>query len=149
MKISDKISDLIMIFEVVGWVGAVVAAMCDFAWAWMIVVVLMPMTLILNGSRHDGVFSKKLLGIPFIGYCLCQLIAMIGEIAFHLRFMEAAPTFTILGMHPSEFFLYFFYWIGSFICLGVGLGVKANDWCPQEDWDEFMAVIEKEKEVKH
>ena len=137
-----------MIFQVIGWVGSVVAAMCGFSWAWMFVVVIMAMTLILNGSRHNGFFSKKLLLIPFIGYCACQLIAMAGEIYFHLRFMDVAPSFTILGMHPSEFFLYFFYWIGSFLCLGIGLGVKANDWCPQEDWDEFLAIIEKEGRVE-
>lgn len=148
MKITEKTSNLIMIFEVVGWVGAVVAAMCDFSWAWCFVVIMMPFTLILNGSQHNGVFSKKLLGIPFAGYVLCQVIAMAGEVYFHLRFMNQVPAFTILGMHPSEFFLYFFYWIGSMATMGVGLAVKSNDWIPEGDWNKFMAVVEKEGVIK-
>ena len=147
MKISDKASDWIMIFNCLAWVGCIIAAAFNFAWAWFFVVMFMPIMLILNGSRHNGVFPKKMIGIPFLGYCITFIIAMIGEVYFHVHFMDQAPTFTILGMHPSEFFLYFFYWIGGMLTIGVGTAVKAKVWCPDDEWDEFMALVEKEGKV--
>ena len=148
MRVSEKASDWIMIFNCVAWVGCIFAAAFDFSWVWFFVVMFMPMTLILNGSKHGDRFPKGMLFIPFLGYCITFAIAMIGEVFFHLRFMDIAPTFTILGMHPSEFFLYFFYWIGGMLTIGVGTAWKAKVWCPDEQWNEFVAVIEKEGKLK-
>lgn len=136
-----------MIFQALAWIGAVVACMCGFAWAWMIVVVFMPVTLALNGSRSGQTISRKFLLYPIGAYFVTFLISAIGMLYFHLRFMDAAPTFYILGMHPSEFFLYFFYWIGGVLTVTVGLALRRNEWCSEERWNKFLETIKGEGET--
>lgn len=146
MKIPDKVSDGIIIFEALAWIGTCVAAMAGFAWAWIFVVGFMVLGMVLNGVRSNGVVSKKLLLYPIIPWFVTYIISMIGSVYYHLHFLDNAPTFYIMGQHPSHFFMLIFYWICGILTVSVGFAVNRYEWCSNESWENFQELIKKSKE---
>ena len=145
MKISDKFIDIAMCLQAIGFIGCVVCGMLGNSWIWFFTLPIYPVVWILVGSSHKQVFSKKLLYYPWLAWVILYTIGIYGETICHLVFMDSAPPFNILGMHPGEFFTYFPYWIGGMLTIGLGFALKANDWCPKEDWNEFLAIVNSEK----
>ena len=147
MAISDKASNSIAIFQAIGWIGAVASCMLDFAWAWMFVVGFMAFTLCLNGCRSNGRVNKKLLIYPLTAWLVIYLISVAGMVYYHLHFGESAPTFYILGQHPSGFFMHIVYWIGGILTISLGLVITSDSWCSDKQWDDYVKLIGKESET--
>lgn len=149
MKVSDKMSDRIVIFEALGWVGACLSAMLNFAWAWFFVVGFMVLGMILNGVRSNEVVSKKLLFYPIIPWFLSYMVSMLGAIYYHLHFLDKPPTFYIMGQHPSHFFMLIFYWIGGILTISAGFAINRYEWCSEKSWEDYKKVIEKYRGTKN
>lgn len=147
MKISEKFSDCIMVFEALAWIGTCIACMCGLAWEWIFVVGFMVLGHILNGVHHNGVINKKLLAYPIIPWFILYMVSMIGSVYYHLHFLDEIPTFYIMGQHPSHFFMLMFYWIGGILTISVGFVVNKEAWCSMESWNDFKKLIEKEKDA--
>lgn len=145
MKINEKFSDSIMIFEAIAWIGTCIACMIGWAWGWIFVVGLMVLGHILNGVHDNGVIDKKLLIYPIIPWFITYMIGMAGSVYYHLKFLDEIPSFYILGQHPSHFYMLIFYWICGILTICVGFIKNKEAWCSTERWENFKESIEKEK----
>jgi hypothetical protein len=90
------------------------------------------------GSSHKGRFDLRLVAFPTAVWLLCWAAAFgLGEY-FARAFDGQAPTFTILGFHPSFFAIIALFWIIPTLLMGFGFEAVRDRWLSQERWDEFL-----------
>lgn len=147
MRVSDKMADAITVFEAVAWIGTCIACMIGWAWGWIFVVGFMVLGHILVGVRSNEVISKKFLTYPVLAWFVLYNVSMIGSVYYHLHFLDNAPTFYIMGQHPSHFFMLMLYWIGGILTISVGFVLRSKEWCSDESWNNFLTLVEKTKEA--
>lgn len=106
------------------------------------------LTYLVLGSVKKGRIDGKFLVFPILSCGLCWLIAFIFAQKYSLMFHDTPPTFTILGLHPSLFWIVIFYWLGPVFTLAGGFYKYKDRWLSDADWQEFknkLAAIEKEE----
>lgn len=139
----EKNKDGFMIFLTLIWVAITV---CGWTGKWFIglnLSVLLMLGYMMIGSAKKGKLSKKLLFYPLISWAVVWCIGFYYSQHYALMFNGVAPTFTILGFHPSFAFTILTYWIGGVLTLTLGFYYLSDEWLSQKDWDEFKAKIAK------
>jgi len=114
---------------VLGTAGHFVLAMC-------LGIALMLLHMLL-GVAKGGVVSKKFLCYPLLIWAILWLASFILSSYYGNLFADTAPTFTVLGLHPSFAPTIFFYWIGGQLTLNLGFYLLQDEWLTNEEWDAF------------
>lgn len=98
----------------------------------------------LLGTSHKGRFDLRLVVFPTLVWLLCWAAAFgLGEY-FARAFEGQAPTFTVLGFHPSFFAIIALFWIVPTLLMGFGFEAVRDRWLSQERWDDFVRRIHEE-----
>ena len=98
------------------------------------------------GSSHEGRFDLRLVVFPTAVWLLCWAAAFgLGEY-FARAFDGQAPSFTILGFHPSFFAIIALFWIIPTLLMGFGFEAVRDRWLSQAQWDEFLRRAHEEPE---
>lgn len=141
MNIKNKVTQITVMTGIIwtalpllGWLGLWYPAL-------FLSVLLMALYLILGTARNGVVHRKMLFLILGFGSSWCLAFAL-GQHHAEM-FMDRAPSFTILGFHPSFFWILLFYWLGGVASLSLGYFWFADAWLSKSDWDEFLKKIQK------
>lgn len=121
-----------------GWQG-------QFVFAMVLGVVLMLLHAML-GASHKGKLSKKFLVYPLLSWSTLWIISFILSKYFSDRFAGVIPSFTVTGLHPSFAPTFYLYWIGGMLTLSLGLYLFQDHWLSEEQWNEFVAEVNSDKE---
>ncbi|MEJ2384649.1 MAG: hypothetical protein P8Y54_09645 [Xanthomonadales bacterium] len=96
------------------------------------------------GTSHKGRFDVRLVVFPTGIWLLCWAAAFtLGEY-FARAFDGAAPTFTILGFHPSFAAIIALFWVLPTLLMGFGFEAVKDRWLSQERWDEFVRTLHED-----
>jgi hypothetical protein len=96
------------------------------------------------GTSHKGRFDLRLLAFPTGLWLLCWAAAFgLGEY-FARAFGDGAPSFTVLGFHPSFAAIIALFWVLPTLLMGFGFEAVRDRWLSQERWDEFVRRIGEE-----
>ncbi len=148
MDISKSKTPIIVLIAVL-WIACIVTGtMGHFVVGMCLGVVLMFLHMLL-GVAKDGKVSKKFLVYPILIWAVLWLVSFILSGHYGSLFAGAAPTFTVLGFHPSFAPTIFLYWIGGQLTLNLGFYLLQDEWLSQKDWEDFCKKVHamKEEEV--
>ncbi len=149
MNIS-KNKDLIIVLIAILWIACIVTGtMGHFVIGLCLGVPLMLLHMML-GVAKNGVVSKKFLLYPLAIWAVLWLVSFILSGYYGDLFAGVAPSFTILGFHPSFAPTIFLYWIGGQLTLNLGFYLLQDEWLSEKDWEAFCTKVHamKEKEVR-
>jgi len=137
-------SDLMVGITAVLW--AVITAM---AWVglWyygIFVSFVMMLAYLMVGGAKNGKLGSRFLIYPILSWFVVWMICFALAGYFAARFNEIAPTFTILGFHPS-FSWIFIAWVMSVATLALGFFVNRDYWLTEDEWNAFKARVNREK----
>ena len=148
MDISKHKNGIIILIAVL-WIACIATGTTGHFIAGMVLGVPLMFLHMLLGVAKNGVVSKKFLLYPMAIWAALWLVSFLLSGYFGSQFAGAAPTFTILGFHPSFAPTIFLYWIGGQLTLNLGFYLFQDEWLSQKDWDDFCAKVHamKEEEV--
>jgi FtsH-binding integral membrane protein len=149
-KIKDSFKDKLVLLLPVFWVLIIVMVYMEQGLYAMYVSIAIGAVSVILGLSEGEEMNKKLFVNLFIGWIVVMGVSVTGMIYYYLKFGNEAPTFTLLGMHPSGFFLIVGYWLANFLYLSLTLYRLKDIWLPQERWEAFEAyakTLQKEKGV--
>ena len=127
-------------------IAACFAALVLLCWSgiWMpcmyIAVVIMFLYMVL-GARRNGKLDTTFLVYPLLCFAVLWIIAFHYAQVYSIMFHDMPPTFTIMGFHPSFFWIVVPYWLGGVATLAVGFYFLRDRYLTPEDWEAFKAKI--------
>ena len=147
MNVS-KSKDLIAVLIAALWIACIViGTVGSHVVAMVLGVGLMFLHLIL-GVAKKGVVSKKFLIYPILIWAVLWIVSFVLSGHYADLFANTAPTFTILGFHPSFAPTIFLYWIGGQLTLNLGHYLLQDEWLSEKDWEDFCAEVRTLEEAK-
>ncbi|MCC8025892.1 MAG: hypothetical protein LIP16_11415 [Clostridium sp.] len=146
MKMDSKRVDHLMIIIALGWLLVIIMTLGGQGFAAMYVSVIIISAHMLVGFSHNGMVDKRLFFYPFLGWLITFTAGIAGMQYFAFLYGDSRPDFLILGMHPSFFFELGFYWIAGILTLSAGLYKRRDLWLSEEDWSEFLSIVNSEEE---
>ena len=133
------IAVLWIVIIILGTTGHFVVGMC-------LGVFLMLLHMML-GVAKNGVVSKKFFVYPLLIWTVLWLASFILSGYYANLFADSAPTFTVLGFHPSFAPTIFLYWIGGQLTLNLGHYLCIDEWLSEKEWNAFCEKAKKIKEA--
>ena len=118
---------------------------CGWTGKWFIGLILGILLMFLHmvmGAAHNGKIHKKLLIYPLVPWCALWIVGFFFAKYYADQFMNIAPSFKILGFHPSFAFVILAYWIGGVLTLTLGLIKNEDAWLSEENWQAFKTKID-------
>jgi hypothetical protein len=91
----------------------------------------------LLGSLRKGRVDPVFFLFPICSFFVCWIIGFYLAQRDALLFFDRIPDHTILGFHPSFFWIVLLYWIGGIVILGAGLFALRDRWLPADEWEAF------------
>jgi len=101
---------------------------------------VMMLLYLVAGAKHQGKLDKTFMLFPILSWFVLWMISfkLVGD--YSTLFRNVAPTFTILGFHPSFAWL-FIAWVGSVLTLSLGFYVNKDRWLSKNDWEAYQKKI--------
>ncbi len=149
MQIKGKETPLILLMTAL-WIAI---TLCGWWGQWFLGLILGCLLMLVHmmmGSAQNGILHKKLFLYPLLSWFVLWVAGFIMTEVYANQFAGVAPSFTILGFHPSFAFIILFYWIGGVLTLTLGLVRYAHHWLSTDQWDHFkqrIAEIERQEEA--
>ncbi|MPN00061.1 hypothetical protein SDC9_147255 [bioreactor metagenome] len=101
---------------------------------------VMMLLYMIAGAGLRGRLDKTFLLYPILTWFVLWVVSF-GLVGYYSSmFRGSAPSFTILGFHPS-FAWVFIAWVGSVLTLAVGFYVNRDKWLSQKDWEAYQETI--------
>lgn len=141
MNLSKNITGITILTAIL-WVVITLLGIKGSWYPAIVINILLMALYIALGCTKNGVLDKKLFLYPIAAF------AVLWEIGFFLTkyygdmFLDKAPDFTIMGYHPSFFYVVVFYWIGGVLTLSVGHVLLKDRWLSEKDWSDFQNKLE-------
>ena len=136
--ITEKTKDRLVLLLPVLWLFVIVFVYISKGLYSMYLGTAIAAVSVVLGLSEGEKMNKKLFMNLLVGWLVVMLVSVTGMIYYYEYFGEAAPTFTLLGMHPSGFFLLIGYWLGNYVYLSLTFYRLSEIWLPQERWDNFV-----------
>jgi hypothetical protein len=95
----------------------------------------------LLGSLKKGKVDAVFLLFPICTFFVTWVVGFTLAQQDAVQFLGRAPDYTILGFHPSFFWIMLLYWIGGFIILATGLFKLRDHWLAPDEWEAFRTKI--------
>lgn len=146
MKLSEKNVTSIIIITTILWVVINVLGWLGKAMAGFYLGVILMLLYMILGIARNGVVSKKFLSYPLIPWAIIWIISFFLADYYAVKFAGLAPSFTLLGFHPSFASTIILYWIGGMLTLTLGFMVYRDEWLTKGEWDSFIEKINRLKE---
>ncbi len=124
------------------WVLITLCGWYGYWFAGLIAGVVLMLLQMAIGSASEGRLSKKLLVYPLGIWAVLWIVGFIMAKHYSDAFLNVAPSFKILGFHPSFAWILLAYWIGGVLTLTLGLVKFTDEWLPPEKWDAFKVKME-------
>lgn len=93
------------------------------------------------GSIKQGKIDLVFLCLPLGGFFVLWIVGFTLAQKYAVLFDNRAPDFTILGLHPSFFWVALLCWVGAAAVLVLGFIKFRDRWMSQEEWDSFKAEM--------
>ena len=146
MKFTDKSKDIAVLSIAILWAVIIIVAVMGYGFEAMFIGVIIVSLHFVLGLSEDEIINKKLFYGIYLFWAIQFGIGLSGMIYFSKLYGDNIPETLIFTMHPSYFFDVAFYWLGTLFTIGVGLYRLKDVWLPQERWDSFVEMINKNKE---
>ncbi|HOX33046.1 MAG TPA: hypothetical protein PLB91_11995 [Spirochaetales bacterium] len=121
------------VIMVLGWKGAYLPA--------MILSVLLMFAHLILGAMHEGKVDPVFLAYPILAWAALWILSFVLSAYYADLFRGTAPSFSILGFHPSFAWTVLTYWIGGILTLSVGYYLLRDRWLSEETWSKFKSDI--------
>lgn len=124
------------------WVAITI---CGWTGRWfegLIMSVLLMLLHMMMGAAQNGKLDKKLLMYPLLTWFVVWILGFVFAKNYSDLFLNVAPTFKILGFHPSFAAIILAYWIGGVLTLTLGLVKFSGLWLSDANWDAFKAKMD-------
>jgi hypothetical protein len=95
----------------------------------------------LLGSLRKGKIDTVFFLFPLCTFFVSWVAAFTLAQRDALLFADRAPEYTLLGFHPSFFWVALLYWLGGFIILAVGIVKLRDRWLPPDEWEAFKKIM--------
>lgn len=141
MRLSGKVKDKLIIAIPILLFSAVVLALSEKGLLSIYLVIAIDCILFILGLTEGEYINKKLVFILLFGWLAIILVGITGMIYYYNLYGNNTPNFTLLGMHPSFFYMIIFFWIGNLLYISLGLLLLRDIWLSQEKWDKFVETI--------
>ena len=146
MNIRGK-EDLLMVLMAVLWLGIMIMGWLNQYLIGMILSVVLMMIHMILGVSKNGKLSKKFWLYPLLCWAVLWIASFSLSEYFAKHFAGQMPSFTVGGFHPSFAPTFFLYYIGGMLTLTVGYVIFQDEWLTDEDWNNFLEKVKKNKEV--
>lgn len=144
MQIKGKENALMAIMAVL-WLAVMVLGWTNHYLVGMIVAVFLMLTHMLMGVAKNGKVSSKFLVYPLIIWTILWIASFCLSDYYAALFAGKMPTFNVAGFHPSFAPTFFMYYLGGMATLTVGFAVFQNEWLSDQDWENFLERVKKNK----
>ncbi|SHJ89262.1 hypothetical protein SAMN02745751_03652 [Dethiosulfatibacter aminovorans DSM 17477] len=138
ITIKEKTKDIMVLMLPVFWVLIIIFVYNGIALYGMYLAIAIATVSIILGLSEGEKINNKLFITLCVGWVILMTVSVTGMIYYYNLFGNDAPSFTILGMHPSGFFLYIVYWLGNLLFLSLNLYRLKDIWLPEKKWDNFV-----------
>lgn len=91
----------------------------------------------LLGSLKRGKMDLTFFLFPVATFFVVWVIGFTLAQQYAVEFDNRPPDFTILGFHPSFFWVALLYWTAAPVILGLGFLKLRDRWMSQAEWDAF------------
>lgn len=141
MKLGKDNTGFMILTAILWVIITILGAKGNWYPALVINIMLMAIYMML-GCAKKGVLNKKIFIYPILAF------VVLWEVGFYLAkyygdmFAGKMPDFTIMGYHPSFFYVVLFYWIGGVLTLSIGYIALKDLWLSESDWDNFKKKLE-------
>lgn len=101
------------------------------------------------GSLKHGKLDLVFFCFPIATFFVVWIIGFTLAQKYAVMFYDRTPEFTILGFHPSFFWVFMLYWLVPIFILTFGFIKLRDRWMSQEEWDNFkntMAEMRRQEE---
>lgn len=142
MEISKSRTAITLIITAL-WVAVTV---CGWTGKWFEGLILGVLLMFLHmaiGSAQNGKLHMSLLIYPLLPWAIVWIGGFIFAKYYSDLFLNMAPSFKILGFHPSFAWIILAYWVGGVLTLTLGLIKNEQAWLSDENWDAFKAKIDQ------
>jgi hypothetical protein len=95
------------------------------------------------GSIKNGKIDTLFLIFPISTFFVLWVIGFTLAQYYAVLFNNIPPSFTILGFHPSFFWVGILYWMGGLLTLATGLVKLSDRWLSAGEWDAFKKAVEQ------
>ena len=102
----------------------------------------------LLGSLKRGKIDATFFLFPIAAFFVAWIVGFTLAQKYAVLFDNRPPDFTILGFHPSFFWVALLYWIASPVILGIGFIKLRDRWMSPADWEAFkhnMAELNRQE----
>ncbi|MDK2867291.1 MAG: hypothetical protein PWP51_525 [Clostridiales bacterium] len=142
MNESSNNNGVLVVITGILWVVVTLMAWFGYWFQGIFVSFVMMLLYLIAGAKLHGKLDKTFLIYPIFSWFVLWMVSfwLVGH--YSDMFRGNAPTFTILGFHPS-FAWVFIAWVGSVLTLTLGFYLLRDKWLPQEDWDAYQAKIQQ------
>jgi hypothetical protein len=141
MNFSEKASTGLMVIIGLLWLAIMVLGASGHGPEGLYFALALTTAYGIYGASQNKKIDKALLFYPVILYAVLEVIYIIGMVYYETRFRGVKPDFTVLGFHPSYFFLVLFFWLGGVFTWAVGLYALRKRWLSDEVWETFKKKI--------
>jgi hypothetical protein len=141
MNFSEKAATGLMIIIGLLWLAIMVAGVTGNGLAGLYFAVALTTAHGIYGASQNRKIDKALLFYPVILYAILEVIYILGMGYYEKIFRGVKPDFTVLGFHPSYFFLILFFWLGGVVTWAAGLYALRKRWLADEVWEMFKKKI--------
>ncbi|SMC48929.1 hypothetical protein [Papillibacter cinnamivorans] len=124
------------------WVAVTLMAWYGYWYQGIFVSLVMMLLYLITGARLNGKLDKSFMVYPILSWFVLWVVSF-GLVGYYSSmFRGSAPTFTLLGFHPS-FAWVFIAWVGSVLTLSLGFYINRDKWLSRKDWEEYQAKIKR------
>jgi hypothetical protein len=146
MDIANKRSAIMVVIALL-WLTITVLGWKNLFLPAMILGVILMFLHMYLGAARKGKVSAKFFLYPLLTWAILWILSFSLSKYYSDAFAGQMPSFTILGFHPSFAWTVLTYWIGGMFSLTAGFLVMKNEWLSDEDWDEFLLKVHRNKEA--
>ncbi|GAU78343.1 hypothetical protein [Fusibacter sp. 3D3] len=150
MEIGKNRTGIVLAITVL-WV---LITICGWTGRWfegLLMGVLLMLLHMMMGAAQNGKLDRKLFMYPLLTWFVVWIAGFFFSKYYSDLFLNMAPTFKILGFHPSFAAIILAYWIGGVLTLTLGLVKFDALWLSDENWDAFKRKMDQlnQKEGAH
>jgi hypothetical protein len=143
MEFGEKQVTISMIIITALWIVVVVLGATGLGFVSIYFALALLAVHFFVGLRQDDRINRKFILYPFASWLILYIIAFVGMRHYAVLFADSYPTFSIMGMHPSFFFMVGPYWLGGVLTVMVGLYALRKEWLSSERWEAYLEKIKQ------
>lgn len=131
-----------MIITALCWGAVTVMAWNQYWFPAMFISILMTVLYLMMGGALKGKLNTRFFLMPIISWGVLWTICFYFAQHYAVTFAGTAPTFSILGFHPS-FAWIIIAWVAGVLILSLGLYFNKNLWLTEDEWSSFKLRIKE------